>query len=218
MSSENKKARDRRVEQREARRARRDKKQRFRRSLLLVVAGVLGGALIIGLFLPSFTGGRTPGDGGSGGDIGQSIPILPFSPHLSPGTIYNDYNTNPPTSGRHVGQTERYGIHPTSVVREQVVHNMEHGAMVIWYDTEDAELIKQIEDFSEALPSFPSCVIVTPWEMDSVIALTAWGKLLTLETFDAELMQRFANAYQGNVGPEAGVCVQEAASGSIMNP
>jgi hypothetical protein len=208
VSSENKKAKDRRVEQREARRARRDKKQRFRRTILLVVAGVLGGALIIGLFLPSFTGGRNPGDGSSGGDIGQSIPILPFSPHLSPGTVNNDYNTNPPTSGRHVGQTALYGIHASPVVREQVVHNMEHGSMVIWYDTEDAEEIKQIEDFAKGLSSYPDCVIVTPWNMDSTIALTAWGKLLTLDTFDADLMQQFTNAYRGNVGPEAGVCQQ----------
>jgi hypothetical protein len=208
VSSENKKARDRRVEQREARRARRDKKQRFRRGLLLTVAGVLGGALIIGLFLPSFTGGRTPGDGSSGGDIGQSIPILPFSPHLSPGTVNTAYNTNPPTSGRHVGQTADYGIHSTPVVREQVVHNMEHGSLVIWYDTEDAEQITQIEDFAEGISGFPDCVIVTPWSMDSPIALTAWGKLLTLDTFDASLMQQFSDAYRGNGGPEAGICQQ----------
>ncbi|PZC46930.1 MAG: Protein of unknown function (DUF3105) [Chloroflexi bacterium] len=85
---------------------------------------------------------------------------------------------------------------------------MEHGSMVIWYDTEDAEEIKQIEDFAKGLSSYPDCVIVTPWNMDSTIALTAWGKLLTLDTFDADLMQQFTNAYRGNVGPEAGVCQQ----------
>ena len=208
------------MENREARRARREKRQRFRRTLLLVVAGVLGGALIIGLFLPSFIGGGNtlPSGGTTGGDVGQSVPILPFSPHLAPNTVWSQYNTNPPTSGLHWGITAPYGIHPTSVVREQVVHNLEHGAVVIWHNTEDAALIEQVEDFAQGLSSFPSCVVVTPWEMDSTIAMTAWGRLLTLDSFDADLMQQFSDAYRGNVGPEAGLCFQESTGSGVMNP
>ena len=48
--------------------------------------------------------------------------------------------------------------------------------------------------------------------------MTAWGRLLTLDSFDADLMQQFSDAYRGNVGPEAGVCFQESTGGGVMNP
>jgi hypothetical protein len=137
--------------------------------------------------------------------LGRAVEVLPRT-HVAQGEVVDDYNTNPPTSGRHAPRWTDHGIYVTPVVKEHAVHSMEHGVMVIWYDTEDPELITQIQDFARGLESFPLCVIVTPWQMDSTIAMTTWGHILELDIFDADLMLRFSEEYRGNVGPEAGIC------------
>lgn len=81
----------------------------------------------------------------------------------------------------------------TAVIKEQVVHDREDGAMTISFDTEDTDLNNKIRGFTEGLDHFPSCVVVTPWEMDHSIALTTWGRILPLNCFDAKFMQGFSD-------------------------
>lgn len=137
--------------------------------------------------------------------LGRAVEVLPRT-HVPLGEVVDDYNTNPPTSGRHAPRWTDHGIYTKPVVKEQAVHSMEHGVMIIWYDPEDPELVTQIQDFARDLEAFPLCVIVTPWEMNSTIAMTTWGYILELDGFDADLMSRFSEEYRGNVGPEAGIC------------
>lgn len=183
----------------------------MRRLALFGGAAVVGLALILGLFLPSFP--LNPG-GTATADVGEQVPTLPAQPHLERGQTYAGYNTNPPTSGYHTDQGVAYGVHASPLVKEQVVHNMEHGAVVVWYNTDDADLIGQIEDFTTGLSDYPGCIVVAPYpNMDEgdTIALTAWGRILKLDSFDAEQMSAFVSAYRGQLGPEAGVCWREGA-------
>jgi hypothetical protein len=43
------------------------------------------------------------------------------------------YNSNPPTSGRHYVQPVDDGAYTTAPTDEQLVHNLEHGRVIIWY-------------------------------------------------------------------------------------
>ena len=90
----------------------------------LVIAGfVVGGA--------SF--------GARGGDsetyvkgIGIEHQIMPTRRHISEGTTV-EYNTVPPTSGDHYARWAECGFEEFELVDERIVHNLEHGNIVISY-------------------------------------------------------------------------------------
>ena len=68
-----------------------------------------------------------------GPDVGQAVSVLPAQ-HAPPFT----YTTRPPTSGNHLVTAMPYGMNTTPLIAEAAFHNMEHGAVVIWYQPGEA--------------------------------------------------------------------------------
>lgn len=119
------------------------------------------------------------------------------------------YNTRPPTSGNHLDQPSAYGHISGGLVAEAAVHNMEHGAVVIWYQPGDARLAGDVNRLVAALGR--ECLVAGPYaQMDTAVAATAWGRLLTLSAFDEAQLTAFVKAFRGKRGPEAGVCTRES--------
>lgn len=111
----------------------------------------------------------------------------------------------PPTSGAMDPNSGPYGFLGGPVVAEAAVHNMEHGAAVIWYQPGDPDLAGEVNrlvrDFGE------TCLIAGSFSaMSFEVAATVWGRVLPLEQFDREALAEFIREYRGEEGPEAGVC------------
>ena len=162
-----------------------------RRRLLMAGAIVVVVAAAVALFITL---------GGSGADAtGEVIPIMAdASEHVDDGVTV-DYSTNPPTSGPHYASPAPPGFYEEPISDGYLVHNLEHGYAVFWYDCSqlsDAaceDLKDNLRDVSEGAKR-----IAVPREgMDTPLALTTWGRLLKLETFDRRVVNRFVRA---NIG------------------
>ena len=123
--------------------------------------------------------------------------------HLSPSDAAPQYNSNPPTSGPHAPGAAVCGIYREAPPDINLVHDLEHGVVVVYYDPEvGAEVRDGIESFARDAGSH---VIVAPREgMETQIALTAWTHLLRLDEFDRSAIDFFYGEFSQR-GPEAGV-------------
>lgn len=120
--------------------------------------------------------------------------------HVPDGTIVDNYNTDPPTSGDHYARTATWGIHREPVPNELQVHNLEHGGIVIQYNSSlsgeeiaELELIANQCDVKLLLAPRP--------DMEQRVALTAWTHYLNLDVVDRDKIQEFIDAHVDE-GPE----------------
>ena len=123
--------------------------------------------------------------------------------HLDVGAPAPDYNSDPPTSGPHAPAAAACGIYREAPPDINLVHDLEHGVIVAYYDPATAlEARDELENFARDAGTH---VIVAPREgMEAPITLTAWTHMLTLDTFDAAAVDAFYGEFAQR-GPEAGV-------------
>ena len=172
------------------------RKERQSRSVGLYVLIGLGAIIVIAIVLVFVLREGDP-------DLGSRVPEIP-SLHQPP----YSYNTNPPTSGNYVATPGRYGFWGAPLVPEQVVHNMEHGAAVIWYAPDDPALAGSVNGLVRELGS--GCLVAGSYaSMGFPVVITVWGRLLELPAYDEVQIREFVEAYRGNGGPEAGLCWNE---------
>ena len=122
------------------------------------------------------------------------------------------YNTNPPTTGRHYEIPAQDGIYGQAPQDEQLVHNMEHGRVIIWVkptlpSKQRADIRALVEDDSYQMVlvprrNMPYAVAATAWDADP--APNGTGELLLCndvndKTFDA--LQAFRDEHRSQ-GPE----------------
>lgn len=171
-----------------------------------------------------------------------------------------EYNSNPPTSGPHFAVWAKPGVYDRFISDGYLIHSMEHGYVIIWYDcseitsagliptasahdepseesTDSGQLlmhmkIQPTEEMSWFTPENPpetevelpdsfksdSCknlvselsgltkvaqrVIVAPkLNMDSIVAVTAWGRIDKMDSVDKGRIEKFIKAFH-NRGPE----------------
>ncbi len=142
--------------------------------------------------------------------------------HIADDATFDGYNSVPPTSGPHWGAPAPWGISTSPLPNERQVHNLEHGGVIIQYNTEDQELINNLTRFAQKQPNFPCFLIVAPYpDMPFTIAITAWpgkpalppsqptyldGVRDTMDAYDEERLQEFISAYREK-GPERVRCI-----------
>lgn len=192
----------RRAVQRGQRRTRQQGKKRLRKGIYLAISGIIAALVIVSLFLPSTLSNRASAPRGPG----QVFDELPAD-HISEGTRYDKYNSVPPTSGPHWASVESWGIHTEPMPNELQVHNLEHGGVLIQYNTQDTGLITKLEEFARKQSGFPCYLVVAPYpDMSFPVALTAWGVRDVMDMYDEPRIQAFVDAYL-NQGPEKVACV-----------
>ena len=106
------------------------------------------------------------------------------------------YNSSPPTSGPHYEALARWGVHADPIPNELQVHNLEDGGVMVQYNCPDGcgDLVAQLADVVER---YHDGVILAPYpDMESRIALTAWGRIDTFEEFDEQRIVKFVEAYR----------------------
>lgn len=181
---------------------------------LLAIGGVLlVGVAIIGLVL--FLGGGQESLGVTEPDDGGT--------HVAPGTTCRSpaepcgpdpYSSIPGTSGPHWDPSgiANWGVYTTPQNESQVIHNLEHGGIVIWYDpaklndAQVAELASYVQAQVSSGISGRYKFILTPWggdvDLGGAVAVTAWRHLLKLDTFDMDAIRAFADQSYLRYAPE----------------
>lgn len=133
------------------------------------------------------------------GDIESFPDELEEKPHLAANETFDDYKTNPPTSGVHRGQTAPWGSYREAPDHETLVHNLEHGGIIIHYKDLSDEQIDELDAFAD---SFVDGVISIPNpEIEEPIALAAWRHMQECEELNTKAIEGFI-AERCNKGPE----------------
>lgn len=125
--------------------------------------------------------------------------------HVDQGTNI-DYERVPPLSGTHYPSTVSAGYYEETPALGSLVHTLEHGAVIIYYDpsalTPEAEA--SLRAWAHNHQGSWSSIVVAPNPKENPehpYVLTAWTHRLTLDSYDAKAVQAFAAEYLGR-GPE----------------
>jgi hypothetical protein len=114
------------------------------------------------------------------------------------------YRTDPPTSGNHSGSTAFTGVLLTQVAKdENLVHNMEHGHVIIWYQPDlDPAILTGLTDMVN--DDRTRLILVQRPGMPFKVAFTAWTKLQGCNSPNANTVKAadaFVKEFKGQ-GPE----------------
>ena len=189
--------------------------RRKKTNKLYLVASLVIAVLVITSFaFASFTGGGGHAQRGSAQSyvegLGTQFPIL-SSVHIAEGAEAI-YNSVPPTSGDHWGVARGIpapcGFYDDQLPDEMVVHNMEHGNIVVSYN------LPLESDVSALRNAVNNIGLSRVWGVtrayDKIepgqVSLTAWGVLDTVQGVDPERISEFFEAYSGVLGPERIPC------------
>ena len=133
---------------------------------------------------------------------------------ISPGQEHEPYNSTPPTSGAYMEGEIAFGVHKEPIVEELQVWALHGGAVLIQYGPQtDATTITQLENLFKRLQNEHAekyCrLIVAPYEKlePKQIALTAWGRIDKLPSYDESRIEGFINEWI-NKGPAQIPCQQ----------
>lgn len=188
-----------------------DGRRGFDWRLLLIGGVLLLGAVVLVVILLF---------GGSGGDGTSAVgrqQIDDGAGHIADGASGGPYSSVPATSGQHWESPTNWGAYTSPQAEEVVLHNLEHGGIVIWYQPSklDAAGLASLTTWvQQQITTERFKVILTPWggaDFGHPLAVTAWNWLLYLDTSDTGAIRTFLDAhYQkspepfGGPGPPAG--------------
>ena len=194
---------------------------------MLIAVLVIGGFAIGGLAGIQLGGGGDASEYVEG--VGEAVPTTEDRTHFAPNFTIADitdgagYTTTPPTSGRHWDGWVSCGFYGVDqpVPDERIVHNMEHGNIVVSYNLTDPEQVKELED------AFDSIGLTDRWGVaryydkipEGTVALTTWGVIDgPMDGIDRGRMERFFEEYSGTLSPEFPNGGADCTRGGVMNP
>ncbi|MBI1298048.1 DUF3105 domain-containing protein [bacterium] len=147
--------------------------------------------------------------------IGEEISLPTLgNAHIPQGsTSPITYNSTPPTSGPHYPGLAPWAIIPEPIRYEQIVHNMEDGGVIVYYQCLEGcpELVEDLRSVVAPYINSGRHVLMMPndptWgsesgfayhkDMESRIALSAWQRLDKFDAFDADRIRAFIERYEG---------------------
>ena len=184
----------------------RQAKKRQQKLKSTLIWGVIGVGVVALLALLVWNGAKPA--------AGEEIPIMADAgDHVDEGTDPGPFNSDPPTSGKHYDQPLDAGFYDDAAPEVQydypegyLLHSLEHGYVIYWYnctgvdETECSKLKEQIQD--SLADNRYTKLIAFPWaSLDVPVALTTWGRMLRMDTFDARQAHKFVSANR-NRAPE----------------
>jgi hypothetical protein len=115
--------------------------------------------------------------------------------HIDPSEQPGNWNSNPPTSGDHLATPLPPGAYDNEQDMRALVHNQEHGYVVILYKGIPPDQVDQLRQFVEARDR--SKLVLAPYSglESNGVALTAWQNLETLQRVNMDVVQAFVNDY-----------------------
>ena len=180
---------------REARRVKRHFRRRIIRSILVVFGGLGGLAIILSLVLPN---SLTPNSSNTATNQAGIQVATQGAQIIGVGDEHPVYNTAPPTSGWYYDiplDGVSWGVRQEAVEDEVQVLYLEHGVVMVQYNCPE-ECPDLMSDLERVVNSYPSGVVMAPYpDMDTTIALTAWGWIDTFESFDQVRIDEFIQGH-----------------------
>ena len=130
--------------------------------------------------------------------VGVPQEIMPTDFHRDGVEI--EYNTTPPTSGDHASAAIRCGFYGEEVPDEFVVHNMEHGNVIMSYNLADSAAVGRLKEIHDSLEGGDRWLVTRFYTEipEGDIAMTAWGVLDQFTGIDEVRISKFLEAYKGN--------------------
>jgi hypothetical protein len=178
----------------------------------------IGGVLLVGVILIALVfvlgSGPSPAVGAQQPDDGQTH-VAQGTDCRAPGASgecgADPYSSLPAASGPHWNGPANWGVYTTPQIETQLIHNLEHGGVVIWYDP-DALDAGQVDELSRYVTTQVSSgisgrfkFVLSPWggedELPSPVVATAWRWLLELDEVDTTTLDAFAREHYG-LSPE----------------
>ena len=178
-------------------------KRRLRRWALYIAALVVA-ILVIGSFgLTSFPGLNPRGTGATSYKEGVGLPQpseTESANHILDGTPIDYVTGPPPVWGDHWSSPTRCGFYEQAVPDEIVLHNLEHGNVVMSYNLTDSSDVARLKEVHSSLGGSDDWLVTRPYDLipEGEVAMTAWGILDQFTGVDEEGIKRFYKAYQGN--------------------
>jgi Protein of unknown function (DUF3105) len=115
--------------------------------------------------------------------------------HIPANQQPSNWNSNPPTSGDHLATPLSPGVYDSDQDERAVVHNLEHGYVVIQYKGIPEDQVNQLREFVRERSG--DKLVLAPYSglPNDGVALTAWRNLETLQRVNLTVVRAFVNDY-----------------------
>ncbi|HWO93274.1 MAG TPA: DUF3105 domain-containing protein [Dehalococcoidia bacterium] len=167
--------------------------------LVIAVVGVLAYVIVDQINEP------TAANEDSSADIpGQFFEDLGRS-HLQANQPYDEYNSNPPTSGPHDPVPAPWGVSADPIPKEKILHNLEHGGVAVLYNCTDdcPDIVSELSAYVQGKVSDGDALLMAPYPgMEHRIALISWTRLDAFDELDMERVERFVDVNLCRFDPE----------------
>ena len=121
--------------------------------------------------------------------------------HFESGQSY-DYGEPFPTSGVHDPDPIGPGFYEETMPATRLVHSLEHGHIVFYYDAPGDDVIAYLKKWSSHFGGHWDGVVAVPSAgLGKAVMVAAWSKTMRLEEFDPPTAAAFIDRYRGR-GPE----------------
>jgi hypothetical protein len=138
---------------------------------------------------------------------GVAYPIC-SQEQLQSGQISNPlcYTSNPPTSGPHAVSPSPFRVLENPAPKENLIHNMEHGGVVIWYNTTNQEVVDQLKSITNEALDRRRLVVMSQYggmELETV-AITSWTRVdkFPVSEFNRNRVSNFIEEHNKRFNPE----------------
>ncbi len=122
-------------------------------------------------------------------------------PHWGSGPCPADPVNAPPFCG-----SVPWGIYREAWQAGNLVHNMEHSGVVLWYNTTDQAIIDELEDLVEERLNAGQLLVMTPYpEMEAEqIAITSWSHIdkFPVGEYSKNRVEEFIDVHERRFNPE----------------
>lgn len=175
-------------------------KKKKQQQYLLIGGGVVVALLVIGAIVLPMLQRQAPTPTSTGSAACDNLLTLADEgrEHLVPGETPT-YNQVPPSSGTHNVVSLPSGIYDSNVDVTQLVHSLEHGYVIMFYNGIPQNEIDQLVAIQR---SDPYKVIVAPYpNMPYKVALVAWDHRQVCEGVNEQAIRSFTAQFR-NQGPE----------------
>ena len=139
--------------------------------------------------------------------IGEPVPVLVNINHVPEGQRV-DYQDAPPTSGQHWPTPAGCGFYTESLPDERIVHNMEHGNVVVSYNFTNPAQTTELRQALDNVGLFEKWGVARPYNRipDGQVALSSWGRVHTMTGVNPGEIELFFEVFAGELGPERFTC------------
>jgi hypothetical protein len=192
----------------EERRAAEQRKAAMKRNILTIGSALLVGAIVVVAIVAQRQSGEGPVQDVVGVSEAQANcdDVEEFeeqeAEHIDVGAEHLPYNSSPPTSGPHYEIPAESTFFTEQIPPEQVVHNLEHGNIVIWYSPDAPQ--ETLDDIEALVGQEPTATVALPYtdlESPYTFALTGWTSMQKCEQVSQDVVNEFRTDWQGE-GPE----------------